>query len=127
ASNRMASFLGTLKRLYDVIIIDSPPLAAGADALVLAGLAGNLAVVLRTGSTDKRLAVARLESIGKLPIRILGVILNDVEPRGSFYRYYASYLPGYRTQPEVDDQIESAEEDARLLSTLAGSDAADGD
>ncbi|MCG6957712.1 MAG: polysaccharide biosynthesis tyrosine autokinase, partial [Gemmatimonadetes bacterium] len=114
ASNRMASFLGTLKRLYDVIIIDSPPLAAGADALVLAGLAGNMAVVLRTGSTDKRLAVAKLDSISRLPIRILGAVLNDIEPKGSYYRYYGSYLPGYRTTAEVeDDQAESLEEEAR--------------
>jgi len=128
ASHRMTTFLGTLKRAYDVIIIDCPPLAAGADALVLSGLAGNLAVVLRTGSTDKRLAVAKMDSLSRLPIRVLGAVLNDIEPKGSYYRYYGSYLPGYRTQSETeDDEVESGEEEARLLSTPAGADVPDGD
>jgi polysaccharide biosynthesis transport protein len=35
ASTRLAHFIGTLKRSYDVIIVDCPPLAAGGDALIL--------------------------------------------------------------------------------------------
>jgi succinoglycan biosynthesis transport protein ExoP len=124
ASHRMAAFLGTLKRAYDVILVDCPPLAAGADALVLSGLAGNLAVVLRTGSTDKRLAVAKLETLSRLPIRILGAVLNDVEPKGEYYRYYASYLPGYRTRSEAEEE---AEEGRRLLSATVETEPSDGD
>ncbi len=121
ASHRMASFFGTLKRAFDVIIIDCPPLAAGADTLVLSGLAGNLAVVLRTGSTDKQLAVAKLDTLSRLPVRVLGAILNDVEPKGSYYRYYSSYLPGYHTQSEEDQQQEEgAYDNSRLLSAQAG-------
>lgn len=117
ASARMATFMGTLKRAYDVILVDSPPLAAGADTLVLAGLTGNLGVILRTGSTDKRLAIAKLETLSRLPIRILGAILNDVEPKGDYYRYYGSYLPGYQTRPEGEqDEEEELGQASRLLS-----------
>ncbi len=119
ASARMATFLGALKRAYDVIILDCPPLAAGADALVLGGLTGNLAVVLRTGSTEKQLTVAKLETLSRLPIRILGAILNDVEPKGTYYKYYASYLPGYRAGQEEDEE-EGHQLGSRLLSAQAG-------
>ncbi len=116
ASSRMAEFLSTLKRAYDVVIVDTPPLAAGGDAVVLGALTGNLALVIRTGTTEKPLALAKLEALSRLPIRILGAILNDVEPRGTYFKYYSSYLKGY----EPGD--ESSEDEARppLLADVAG-------
>lgn len=117
ASPRMAYFMGTLKRTYDVIIVDCPPLASGGDPLILGSLAGNLAVVIRTGSTEKALTIAKLDQLSRLPIRILGAILNDVSPRDSYHAYYASYLPSYEPVPEGDDL-----EGTQLLS---GSDADD--
>jgi len=100
ASSRMAYFLGTLKRSYDVIIVDTPPLAAGGDALILSTLTGNLAVVIRTGATEKQLAFAKLEQLSRLPIRLLGAILNDVDPSDGYHYYYSAYLPGYEPVPE---------------------------
>jgi capsular exopolysaccharide synthesis family protein len=104
ASPRMAGFLGTLKRSYDVIIVDCPPLAAGGDSLILSTLTGNLAVVIRTGSTEKNLAQAKLDQLSRLPIRLLGAILNDVDPSDGYHYYYASYLPGYEPVPADDDE-----------------------
>jgi len=106
ASSRMSAFLGELKRSYDVIILDTPPLAAGGDAVLLGALTGNLALIIRTGATDKMLTLAKLEPLARLPIRILGAILNDVEPRGSNYRYYSSYLPGYEPGGDEEDLAE---------------------
>jgi hypothetical protein len=97
----MAAALMQLRADYDVIIIDTPPLAAGADALALGTLAGNVVLVVRTGSTDRELTDTKLEMLERLPLRILGAILNDV-PRGGTYHYYGyeSYLPGYESTDE---------------------------
>lgn len=103
ASARMAYFMGTLKRTYDVIIVDSPPLASGGDPLILSSLTGNLALVIRTGATEKGLALQKLEQLSRLPMRVLGAILNDVDPTSAYQTYYASYLPGYEPVPEEDD------------------------
>lgn len=111
ASSRMAYFIGTLKRSYDVIIVDTPPLAAGGDALILSTLTGNLAVVIRTGATEKQLALAKLDQLSRLPIRILGAILNDVDPTDGYHYYYSGYLPGYEPVPE-----EGEEEEVPLIS-----------
>jgi Mrp family chromosome partitioning ATPase len=110
----MARFVGTLKRTYDVIIVDCPPLAAGGDALILSTLMGNLAVVIRTGSTEKRLAHAKLDQLAPLPIRILGAVLNDVDPTDGYHYYYASYLPGY-------EPVASEEEEDRVQLISGGS------
>jgi Mrp family chromosome partitioning ATPase len=99
----MAHFVGTLKRSYDVIIMDCPPLASGGDPLILSTLMGNLAVVIRTGSTEKLLTQAKLEQLSRLPIRLLGAILNDVDPNDGYHYYYASYLPGYEPVATEED------------------------
>lgn len=117
ASPRMAYFMGTLKRTYDVIIVDCPPLASGGDPLILGSLTGNLAVVIRTGTTEKGLAQAKLDQLARLPIRVLGAILNDVSPTDSHHSYYASYLPSYEPIPEEDDA-----EGTQLLSEVATND-----
>jgi capsular exopolysaccharide synthesis family protein len=107
ASPRMAHFLGTLKRTYDVIIVDCPPLASGGDPLILGSLTGNLAVVIRTGATERALAIAKLDQLSRLPIRILGAILNDVSASDSYHSYYGSYLPSYEPVPEEWDSEET--------------------
>lgn len=103
ASPRMAHFIGTLKRTYDVIIMDSPPLASGGDPLILGSLMGNMAIVIRTGTTERALAQAKLDQLSRLPIRILGAVLNDVSTSDAYYSYYTSYLPSYEPIPEEGD------------------------
>ena len=104
ASPLMARFMGTLKLSYDVIIVDCPPLASGGDPLILSTLTGNLALVIRTGSTEKQLTQAKLEPLSRLPVRLLGAILNDVDPSDGYHYYYASYLPGYEPVPSEEEE-----------------------
>jgi polysaccharide biosynthesis transport protein len=93
-SPAMADLATSLRATYDVIVLDSAPLGAGVDALALATLAGNLLMVLRLGRTDRELAEAKLEMVRRLPLRLLGAVLNDVRD-GSEYRAYAYYMDGY--------------------------------
>jgi Mrp family chromosome partitioning ATPase len=104
----MARLLDTLRTSYEAIIVDSPPLAAGADGLALATVTGSLVLVLRTGVSDRELTEAKLGVLNHLPVRVLGAVLNDVRPGGA-YRYYSYYLEGY----EVDDEPAAA--DAHVL------------
>jgi len=98
-SARMANLIAELKGRYEVILIDSPPLGAGIDPFVLGTLAGNLMLVLRAGETDREMAESRLKIIDRLPIRLLGAVLNDVRSGGGVYKYY-SYLSGYAAEEE---------------------------
>jgi len=98
-SVEMRELFSDLRTQYGVILVDSPPLGAGSDAFMLGTLSGNMVLILRTGTTNKELTLARLTPLNRLPVRILGAILNDVQP-GGVYRYYSSYLPGYGTGEE---------------------------
>ena len=101
SSTAMSRFVNELRAAYDVIIIDSSPLAAGIDPYALATLTGNLLLVLRTGVTNRQLAEAKLELLSRLPIRILGSVINDVRMNGE-YQHYSYYMAGY----ELDEEVE---------------------
>jgi capsular exopolysaccharide synthesis family protein len=89
-----------LRARFDVIIIDTPPLSAGVDAFVFATTVGTMVLVLRNGKTDRKLAEAKLDLMDRLPVRVLGAVINDV--RGtSGYDHYA-YIDAYGTEEEDD-------------------------
>jgi len=105
-SPAMGDLIAQLRPEYDVIIIDSPPLTAGVDPFVLGTVTGALMVVLRTGHSNREIAGAKLEVLDRLPIRMIGAVLNDV-PKGAaygYYAYYSYYLPGYESAEERDSR-----------------------
>jgi capsular exopolysaccharide synthesis family protein len=105
SSGEMQELLAAAKRRYEVILIDCPPMAAGSDAFILGAHAGSVLVVLRSGSTHKELARAKMEAFYRLPVRLLGAVLNDIDAGSSYgaYRYYSYYLPGYRAGEEEEE------------------------
>ena len=109
-SEQMTQLLASLCSVsqMNAIIVDSPPLGAGVDAFTLGTLTGNLLVVLRLGLSDRELAEAKLDVLDRLPVRVLGAILNDA-PTGSGY-YHSYYLQGYEQKTE-----EAEERDARTF------------
>jgi tyrosine-protein kinase Etk/Wzc len=95
----MTQLLSTMRSRYDVILCDSPPLTAGVDPFVLGAATGNLVLVLRTGVSHREMTGAKLDVISRLPIRLLGTVLNDV-PDDPVFGYYSYYLPGYEAEDE---------------------------
>ncbi len=107
-SPTMRELIRDLRPDYDVILVDSPPLGACVDPMILGTLTRNLVLVLRTGSTDRSLAESKLDVLDRLPVRVVGAILNDVSSGGQ-YRYY-SYISGYEVlDDEEPDQLPAAE------------------
>jgi capsular exopolysaccharide synthesis family protein len=88
-SDKMSALIQMARKEFDVVIIDSPPFIAGVDAFALGALAGSILVVLRQGFSDRKLAAAKLAVVDRLPIRILGAVINSV-PAGGSYRYYGT-------------------------------------
>ncbi len=97
-SAAMAELLARLRASYRVILVDSPPLGSGVDPYTLGTLTGNVLLVVRTGATNLDLALTKIGMLDRLPIRLVGVVLNDVRPGGA-YQYY-SYDPRYGTADE---------------------------
>lgn len=98
-SGDMARLFATVRPRYDVIVVDSPPLSVGVDPYILGTLTGNLLLVLRSGVTDRALAGTKLDAVDRLPIRLLGAVLNDIRQNGA-YRYYSYFPEGYELREE---------------------------
>jgi polysaccharide biosynthesis transport protein len=100
ATPRMHDLMATLGHDFDAIIVDSPPLGAGTDAYALGTTTANIAVVLRSGTTDLRMAQAKLRVLDNLPVRVIGAVLNEIDTEGA-YQYY-SYDPEYAMVEESE-------------------------
>ena len=105
-SPQMVQLLTALRSNYAVIIVDSPPLGAGVDAFTLGTVSGNMIIVLKTGATDRDESEAKLDLLDRLPVRLLGAVLNGVKDQKAYgYKYYSYYMPGYEYEVEEDDRL----------------------
>ena len=98
-SHAMTDVLTRLRKTFDVIVIDAPPLLPVTDAALLTSQSDGALIVVRHGKTTKdqlRHAVERLEAVGG---RTLGVVLNMVPHRRSADAYGYGY--GYGYAPEA--------------------------
>jgi tyrosine-protein kinase Etk/Wzc len=109
-SHTMSQLLMGLRASFDAIIVDSAPLGAGIDAYALGTLTRDLVVVMRTGSTGRAFAAAKLSVLDRLPIRVLGAVLNGAPPNDFAYRQY-SYLPGYEVEMATSSRSFSTVDD----------------
>jgi protein-tyrosine kinase len=88
-SERMKQLLDFMTRMFDWIVLDSPPALAVHDASVLADMCEGVLFVVRAGSTDY--AVAEKASLEFNKKNLLGVVLNRVdesETYGGHYYYH---------------------------------------
>jgi len=90
-SNRFAAVLDELEKRFDRIILDSPPLQAVTDAVVLSKQTEGVLLVVRAGKTLRDEVTRSVRQIRRVDGSIVGVILNefDIEDRhGYYYKYY---------------------------------------
>ncbi|MFK5047755.1 tyrosine-protein kinase family protein, partial [Klebsiella pneumoniae] len=73
-----------------VVIIDSPPTLAVADAAVIASWADGAVLVVTAGRTTDDMLVRAVGNIAKTRGRLLGVVLNRVPLRGVDSSYYGT-------------------------------------
>jgi non-specific protein-tyrosine kinase len=87
-NGKFESLLVELRKQYDKIIIDSPPLLPVTDAAVLAPLVDGVVVFVRAGSTKQSQLRAAFGALESVSARVLGVVFNMI-PIGT--RDYVNY------------------------------------
>lgn len=93
ASQRTRDILAQLRKEYQLIILDSPPIVPIADSHMLAGLADGVLIVVRARQTRRELFRRAIESLGS--DNVLGVVLNDVEYGDTRYAYAYRHYQRY--------------------------------
>lgn len=95
-TEKMEQLMESLKKYYDIILIDSPPFLAVADVVVLSEHANAIVSVAAYRKTDMRhlrKLKQRFAEIG--PNRLLGVVINRVSAREKDLYYQQYYYYGY--------------------------------
>ncbi len=91
ASQRFKQGLSQASEVYDMIIVDTPPLLAVTDAQILANLLDGVIIVARSNQTEVDQLKESVELIKKVQGNLLGTVLNDVEKSAKEdYYYYGS-------------------------------------
>ncbi len=78
---------------YDMVIIDTPPLAAASDGLMLAPSVDAVTLIVACGKTRRETALLAKQMLEKVQAGIAGAVLNFSEAKPSEYYYYYSYGP----------------------------------
>ena len=92
-SRRMKDLLAEAKEKFTVVLLDTPPVLAVIDPVIVCSLADSTVFVVRAGKTTRRPLVRAVEEIRKSKADIIGVVFNEVrlgrQGIGTpFYHYY---------------------------------------
>ena len=90
-SPRLTELLSRVKREYDMVLIDTPPMLQMTDARVLGRMVDAAILVAKAEHTTRDALVAATKRFGEDRIRVLGTILNNWNPKRSPNGYYGYY------------------------------------
>ncbi|MDB5962237.1 MAG: Tyrosine protein kinase [Massilia sp.] len=83
----VGALLEALRSHYDLVLVDSPPVLALADPLVIGSHAGAVFLVVRAGVSTAREIAEAVKRLNRAGIAPAGIVFNDVKPRLSYYGY----------------------------------------
>ncbi len=93
SSHRLAEMVIELRKKYKFIVIDSPPIMAATDAVILSTVVDGVLLVVRSGSTPKEAMTRTRDLLVSVKCRMLGVVLNAVDASSPDYYYSYRYYP----------------------------------
>ena len=103
-SQRLADFLEKCHQAYDYVLIDTPPVAVGADAALLGKLAQGTLLVVRPGTADLTSIDGTKEMLQRSGQPVLGMVINGVNPSDEPDSYYYYYAQGYYSEEVAEEE-----------------------
>ncbi|TDM43729.1 polysaccharide biosynthesis tyrosine autokinase [Macrococcoides canis] len=91
ASNRFKELINSFEQYFDMIIIDTPPVLAVTDAVIMSTLVDGTILVTNVETNNKHHLLKSKEVLQKSDANLLGVVLNNVEKSSKDDYYYYEY------------------------------------
>ena len=93
SSHRMQEAIAEARRRFKFVVIDSPPIMAATDAVIISALTDGVLLVVRSGETPKEAFTRSRDLLAAVKSRLLGVVLNAVDSSAPDYYYSYRYYP----------------------------------
>ena len=93
SSRRLTELIAELRLRYKFVVIDSPPIMAATDAVILSVLVDGVLMVVRSGETPKEAFTRTRDLLVGVKCHMLGVVLNAVDASSPDYYYSYRYYP----------------------------------
>ena len=116
-SLRFSNTVKLLSKHYDRIIIDTAPVNAVSDALMISRLSDSTLYVVKSGSTRKKIIQRGIGRLNQVGISIDGIILNQVDILSKsarseeFYGYYGGQYGYGQETNSIDNIVEKRQKD----------------
>jgi succinoglycan biosynthesis transport protein ExoP len=110
SSHKLAEAIAELRTKFKFVVIDSPPIMAATDAVILSVQTDGVLLVVRSGETPKEAFTRTRDLLVSVKSRLLGVVLNAVDASAPDYYYSYRYYPysyGYSPQETSESQEDS--------------------
>ncbi|WNC88381.1 polysaccharide biosynthesis tyrosine autokinase [Paraburkholderia sp. FT54] len=104
-SSRFSEILARFEQEFDLVIVDTPPLLAVADAAVVANIAGSTVLVMRSGAHTEGHVADALKKLRRARARVVGGVMNAVplksHNRNGTYDYAYAYTYSAGDPPDI--------------------------
>lgn len=96
-NERFQTVMSRIDKEYDIVIVDTPPVLAVTDALLVARAAATTLLVARFGKTSVKEIENCRKRLQQMGVQVEGAILNDIVKSAAFYYHsgYSHYNYGY--------------------------------
>jgi capsular exopolysaccharide synthesis family protein len=95
ASERMARFVEAVRKRFDYVIVDSPPVLAVSDAILPGSLSDGVVLCFRANQIHREAVRGCRDQLRMAEVKVLGAVFNRQRPTGGrgyrSYHYYESY------------------------------------
>ena len=105
SSHKLSDAIQQLRSQFKFIVIDSPPIMAATDAVIVSVQADGVLLVVRSGETPKEAFMRARDLLVSVKCHLLGVVLNAVDSSAPDYYYSYRYYPysyGYGPQEAAE-------------------------
>lgn len=100
-SDQMLKLISMLTPDFTHVVIDSPPIAAFTDGVLIASMVDGVLLVVQSGKSSRKIVTRARRLLVDVGARIIGVVLNRVEPIGSSSYSYGGYYQYYHSESET--------------------------
>jgi len=100
-SEQMLRLVSVVTSQFTHVVVDSPPIAAFTDGVLIASMVDAVLLVVHSGKSSRKVVERARKLLLDVGARIIGVVLNKVPTAGTNSYYYSGYYQHYHYESKT--------------------------